>query len=60
MKEQGISLKQIETILHSHLIEPKALWNNNFEQFLNRRQTDLEDMATSAMGWFNDSQNRVG
>ncbi|WP_413167892.1 hypothetical protein ACL6C3_14415 [Capilliphycus salinus ALCB114379] len=60
LKEQGISHKQIERILHSHLIEPDTLWNNDFDSFLNRRQIDLENMAKSAMGWLNDSQLDVG
>ena len=50
LKEQGISHKQIDTILYSHLIEPDTLWNNDFDSFLNRRQIDLENMAKSASG----------
>jgi hypothetical protein len=48
--EQGISRRRLEEILRSHYIEPKTLWNDNFEAFLDSRMEDLSLLIEEMMG----------
>lgn len=48
--EQGLSAKELDDILRSHLIEPEHLRNDDFEAFYQARKTALAEIAAQAMG----------
>ncbi len=58
--EQGISKQRLNEILRSHFIEPKTLWNDNFEAFLDARMGDLSLLIEEMMGIKLSRGNLVG
>jgi hypothetical protein len=49
-KEQGLTTKQIDEILKSHLIEPQLLRNDDFDGFMKVRYEVLAELVGKAMG----------
>jgi hypothetical protein len=58
--EQGISRRRLDEILRSHYIEPKTLWNDDFEAFLDARMEDLSLLIEEMMGIKISRGNLVG
>jgi hypothetical protein len=58
--EQGISRRRLDEILRSHYIEPKTLWNDDFEAFLDARMEDLSLLIEEMMGIKVSRENLVG
>lgn len=50
LQAQGISQKQVDEILRSHLIEPATLRNDDFESFFRTRTQALLEKLGKAMG----------
>jgi len=48
--EQGLSSKQLDDILRSHLIEPEHLRNDEFPAFYEARKAALAELVSEAMG----------
>ena len=49
VEQHGISQKRLDEILRSHSLEPKTLWNDDFEAFLDSRLTNLSRSIETAM-----------
>jgi hypothetical protein len=58
--EQGISKQRLNEILRSHHIEPKTLWSDDFEAFLDSRMEDLSLLIEEMMGLKLSRRNLVG
>jgi len=58
--EQGISKQRLNEILRSHYIEPKTLWSDDFEAFLDARMGDLSLLIEEMMGIKLSRGNLVG
>jgi hypothetical protein len=58
--EQGISRRRLDEILRSHYIEPKTLWSDDFEAFLDARMEDLSILIEEMMGIKVSRKNLVG
>lgn len=58
--EQGISRRRLDEILRSHYIEPKTLWRDDFEAFLDARMGDLSLLIEEMMGIKLSKENLVG
>ncbi len=58
--EQGISKQRLNEILRSHHIEPKTLWHDDFEAFLDSRMGDLSLLIEEMMGIKLSRGNLVG
>ncbi len=60
VEEQGISRRRLDEILRSHQIEPKTLWHDDFEAFLEARLGDLSRLIEEMMGIGLTRQHLVG
>jgi hypothetical protein len=58
--EQGISKQRLNEILRSHFIEPKTLWSDDFDAFLDSRMGDLSLLIEEMMGIKLSRKNLVG
>ncbi len=58
--EQGISRRRLDEILRSHYIEPKTLWSDDFDAFLDMRMEDLSRLIEEMMGIKLSRGNLVG
>lgn len=50
LEQKGIERKRLNTILCSHLIEPKTLWTDDFEAFFRARSQALVNLIGQRMG----------
>nr|WP_290226738.1 DUF1524 domain-containing protein [Trichocoleus desertorum] len=50
LEQKGIERKRLNTILRSHLIEPKTLWADDFEAFFRARSQALVNLIGQRMG----------
>ena len=50
MKQAGINNERMDEILRSHVIDPKFLRENNFDEFFRKRESALLDRIERAMG----------
>jgi hypothetical protein len=50
LEQKGIARKRLQTILHSHLIEPETLWADDFEAFFQARSQALMHLISQMMG----------
>ena len=58
--EQGISKQRLNEILRSHYVEPKTLWSDDFDAFLDSRMGDLSLLIEEMMGIKLSRKNLVG
>lgn len=60
VEQQGIPRRRLDEILRSHYIEPKTLWNDDFDAFAESRMGDLSLLIEEMMGIEFSRGNMVG